>query len=226
MTGQTAARRRLRRYDWSLLGTACAPPPRSRARILGEVWVFRKMAAAVEGLNRITEYSMRRPLLIWTLAVVFSGSFLLTLWFTDLGPKSDHARPGREQLADRKVSDYSELSRVASDLGLALSRRLQGAIDGAARNSERDVTYWGWLADPDGDATPLKIVVFVAGRAVATGQTKGERADLTRLLGLAFGAEKNVAFEVKFGCRAGEVPVMVGLGPSKQYFPLPARPCP
>jgi hypothetical protein len=170
---------------------------------------------------------MRRLLFIGTLAIVFSGSFLLTLWFADIGPsKSRDARPGSEQLADRKVSDYSELSSVASALGLTPSRRMQGALDGAARNSERDVSYWGWLADPDGDATPLKIVVFVAGRAVGTAQTKGERADLTRLMGLAFGAEKNVVFEVKFSCRAGEVPVMVGLGTSKQYFPLPARPCP
>jgi len=170
---------------------------------------------------------MRRLFFIGTLAIVLLGSFLLTLWFTDMGPStSKDARPGSEQLADRKVSDYSELSRVASDLGLTLSRRMQGALDGAERIGERDVRYWGWLADPDGDATPLKIVVFVAGRTVTTAQTTGERADVTRLLGLAFGAEKNVAFEVKFSCRAGEVHVVVGLGTRKQYFPFPARPCP
>jgi hypothetical protein len=147
----------------------------------------------------------------------------LTLWFTDIGPPKSK---GSAHLADRKVSDYSELSRVASDLGLTLSRRMQGALDGAARISERDVRYWGWLADSDGDATAQKIVVFVAGRAVGTAQTNGERADVSRLLGLAFGAEKNVAFEVKFSCRAGEVPVVVGLGTREQYFPLPPRPCP
>src|SRR5262245_15405775 len=97
----------------------------------------------------------RRDALPWTLAIVLLGSFLLTLWFTDMGPStSKHARPGSEHLADRKVSDYSELSSVASDVGLTLSRRMQGALDGAARISERDVRYRGWLADPDGDATP------------------------------------------------------------------------
>ena len=119
------------------------------------------------------------------------------------------------------MSNYSELSSAASALGLTPSRRMQGALDGAARNSERDVSYWGWLADPDGDATPLKIVVFVSGRPVATAQTNGDR-----LLGLAFGAERNVVFEVKFSCRAGELPVVVGVGTSKQYFPFAARPCP
>lgn len=103
---------------------------------------------------------------------------------------------------------------------------MQGALDGATRSSERDVSYRGWLADPDGDATPQKIVVFVAGRLVATAQTNGERPDVTRLLGLAFGAERNVVFEVKFSCRAGELPVVVGVGTSKQYFPFAARPCP
>jgi hypothetical protein len=161
------------------------------------------------------------------LAVALFGSFLLTLWFTDMDPsKPKVARPGSDQLADQKVSDYSELSRVASNLGLTLSRRMQGGVDGSARNSERDVSYWGWLADLDGDATPLKIVVFAGGRAVGIAQTTGERADVTRLLGLAFGAEKNVAFAVKFSCRTGELPVVVGLGTSKQYFPFPARPCP
>jgi hypothetical protein len=170
---------------------------------------------------------MRRLFFIGTLAIVLLGSFLLTLWFTDMGPSTSRdARPGSEHLADRKVSDYSELSSVASDLGLTLSRRMQGTFDGAARISERDVLYWGWLADPDGDATPLKIVVFVGGRAVGIAQTTGERADLTRLLGLAFGAEKNVTFEVKFSCRTGEVPVVVGLGTRKQYLPFLSRPCP
>jgi len=178
----------------------------------------------VESRSRVP---MRRLLFIGTLAIVFSGSFLLTLWFAVIGPsKSRDARPGSEQLADRKVTDYSELSSAASALGLTPSRRMQGALDGAARNSERDVSYRGWLADPDGDATPLKIVVFVSGRPVATAQTNGARPDVTRLLGLAFGAEKNVVFEVKFSCRPGELPVVVGLGTSKQYFPFPARPCP
>jgi hypothetical protein len=170
---------------------------------------------------------MRRLIFVGILAVVLLGSFFLTLWLTDISPlKSKDTRSATEELADRKVSDYSELSRVASDMGLMASQRLQGAFDGATRSSERDVGYWGWLADPNGDATPLNIVVFVAGRAVATAPTKGERADVTRLLGLAFGAEKNVAFEVNFSCRTNEVPVVVGLGTGKQYFAFLARPCP
>jgi hypothetical protein len=170
---------------------------------------------------------MRRLIFVGILAVVLLGSFFLTLWLTDISPlKSKDTRSATEQLADRKVSDYSELSRVAWDIGLTLSRRIRGVFEGATRSNERDVRYWGWLADPDGDATPLNIVVFVAGRAVAAAQTKGERADVTGSLGLAFGAEKNVVFEVTFNCPAGEVPVIVGLGTGKQYFPFPARPCP
>jgi hypothetical protein len=178
-----------------------------------------------KGSNRVADCPMRRLIFVGILAVVLLGSFFLTLWLTDIRPLKD-TRSATEHLADRKVSDYSELSRVASDMGLMASQRLKGAVDGATRSSERDVRYWGWLADPNGDATPLNIVVFVAGRAVATAQTKGERADVTPLLGLAFGAEKNVAFEVNFSCRIREVPVVVGLGTGKQYFAFPARPCP
>jgi hypothetical protein len=167
---------------------------------------------------------MRRLIFVGILAVVLLGSFFLTLWVTDIGPQD--TRSDAERLADRRVSDYSELISVASDIGLTLSRRIRGAFEGATRSSERDVRYWGWLANLDGDATPLNIVVFVAGRAVATAQTKGERADVTRSLGLAFGSERNVVFEVTFSCPASEVPVIVGLGTGKQYFAFPARPCP
>src|SRR4029450_9394470 len=150
---------------------------------------------------------MRRLIFVGILAVVLLGSFFLTLWLTDISPQD--TRSHTEQLADRKVSDYSDLSRVAWDIGLTLSRRIRGVFEGATRSNERDVRYWGWLADPDGDATPLNIarcgggrpsppgaptpltiVVFAAGRAVPTAQTKGERADVTGSLGLAFGAEK------------------------------------
>jgi hypothetical protein len=171
---------------------------------------------------------MRRILYFGTLAAVLVGSFLLTLWYIDTtsSPDSTDTRPDRERLAERRVSDYDELAREAGAVGLRFSRRINGNIDAINRINERDVSITGWLADPEGDATPLDIIVFVAGRVAARTQTKGERPDVTRTLGLGFGAEKNVAFQVIFSCRAGDQPVVVGLGVGKRYFPLPSRRCP
>jgi len=171
---------------------------------------------------------MRRIVYFGTLAAVLVGSFLLTLWYIDTtsSPVSTDTRPDRERLAERRVSDYDELGSAAGSVGLRFSRRLQGNIEAINRINERDVSIAGWFADPEGDATPLDIIVFVGGRVAAKTQTKGERPDVTRTLGLGFGAEKNVAFQVNFSCRAGDQPVVVGLGTGKRYFPLVARRCP
>jgi hypothetical protein len=101
-----------------------------------------------------------------------------------------------------------------------------GHIDALTRINERDVALAGWLADPEGDASPLQLIVFVSGSVAATTQTKGERPDVTKALVLAFGSEKNVAFGVSFPCAAGQQPVVVGVGMKRQYFPLTLPPCP
>jgi hypothetical protein len=154
------------------------------------------------------------------------GSFFLTLWLTKPEKAVLDDRPILEQLADGKVSDYAELRNIASALGLQISRRMGGNVDGISRASERQVTVVGWVADPDGDTTPLNLIVFVAGTKVAIAQTKGERPDVTASLRLGFGTEKNVGIQVSFDCRAGEQPVIVGLGVGKSYLPLAAPRCP
>jgi hypothetical protein len=57
-------------------------------------------------------------------------------------------------------------------------------------------------------------------------QTRGERPDVTKAMGLAFGAERNVGFEVNFGCRTGDHPIVIGLGSDKQYLSLSSAQCP
>lgn len=95
-----------------------------------------------------------------------------------------------------------------------------------SRTNNLDVTMAGWLADLEGDGTPLDVVVFVAGVMVARTATKGERPDVTQAFGLGLGAEKNVYFQVSFRCGPGEPPVVAGLGRARQYLPLVSRPCP
>jgi hypothetical protein len=158
-------------------------------------------------------------------AVVFASSFLLTLWYIDTRPPLD-IHPPIEQLREKQISNYPELYRVADAMGLKRSPQMKGNVDGIKRINEQEVSIGGWLADIEGDATPLNIIVYVGGRVAAIGQTKGARADVTHALGLAFGAEKNIVFQVSFTCRTGDLPVVVGLSPNRHYLPLKSHPCP
>jgi hypothetical protein len=135
-------------------------------------------------------------------------------------------RPGADRLASRKVSNNPELTEAAAAAGLRLSRHLVGFVDRITRIDERDVTMAGWLADPYGDATPLIVMIFVAGEMVGTIRTQGERPDVTKNVGLGFGAENNVSFRVRFGCRTGEQPIVAGLGPKERYVAMISPSCP
>src|SRR5262247_1395319 len=106
------------------------------------------------------------------------------------------------------------------------SSQMKGNVDSIRRTNDHEVMMLGWFVDPDGDATPLTIAVLFSDSIAATAQTKGGRPDVTQLLGLSFGAEKNVRFEVLFTCSKGNQPVVVGLGNNKMYLPMISPPCP
>jgi hypothetical protein len=173
---------------------------------------------------------MRRLIYIGVLLATVIGSFFLTPWQLEEGPDTSadatDARSDGERLASQRIADYSDLRRAARNAGLTLSHDMIANVDGFSRVNERDVAISGWLADPEGDETPIKIMVFVAGSVAATTQTNGERADVTRERGLAFGTEKNVTFGVNFACSAGQQPVAVGLGIKRKCFPLELPRCP
>jgi len=156
--------------------------------------------------------------------------FLLTLWIiephraerndnmvaADIGP-----------LAAQLVATDEDLRRAARDAGLQRSFYMKGHIDTINRVNDRDIAISGGLADPEyGDGTPLRIIVFVGGPASGDTETKGDRPDVTHALGLDFGSEKNVAFQLSFACQPGDRPVVVGLGARRQYLPLSIDPCP
>ena len=171
---------------------------------------------------------MRKKVFLGLSLVVLLGSFLGTLWLTGTAtpPSATDERSAAEQLASRSISNRSDLIEAAVAAGLHSSTRIKGGVDSTTRVNDREVTINGWLADPEGDATPVAVLVFVAGKNVAATRTRGERPDLTKALGLAFGAEENVAFAVSFGCPTGERPIVVGLGSDKQYLPIVSPPCP
>jgi hypothetical protein len=167
-----------------------------------------------------------RPLI---LAAVAIGSFWLTLWMTDprtASSDSDNFRSDAERLASYDISSTSDLIQAAVSLGYSRSPQMAANIEGMNRINDREVAAQGWLADPGGDATPLKLLVFVAGKLAASTETQGERPDVARALALTQGAEKNVSFRANFLCSPGQQPVIIGLGLGKQYFRIKSPPCP
>ncbi len=160
-------------------------------------------------------------------SAVFFGSFLTTLWLTEPQPPlaSDH-RSSAERLAAYRISDSSDLEKSAQSAELTPSRQLVGYVDSIRRIDEQNVMAIGWAADRAGDSTPLEMLVFVAGPLVATAHTEGERPDVTASGLLGFGAEKNVAFVLRFPCRKGDQPVVVVIGRERRYLPMPSGRCP
>jgi hypothetical protein len=168
--------------------------------------------------------SMRKMGLIGMLLVVLVGSFFATLWLADSGVRDE--RSAAEQLANSSIFNRSDLIEAAVAAGLHRSTQMKGVVDAMTRVNDREVRINGWLADPDGDATAAAVLVFVDGKNVATTQTRGERPDVTKALGLAFGTERNVGFEVTFRCRTGQQPMIVGVGSAKEYHSLASARCP
>jgi hypothetical protein len=54
---------------------------------------------------------------------------------------------------------------------------MKGVVDAMTRVNDREARLNGWLADPDGDAAALTILVFVGGKNVERIQSWGERPD-------------------------------------------------
>jgi hypothetical protein len=172
---------------------------------------------------------MRRVTRLMILAAVAICSFGLTLWAT--APQPTPSGPGDlqsdvERLASYGISSQTALIEAAISLGYSRSRQMAGNVDAMNRINDREVAVYGWLADPGGDATPLKLLVFVGGKLAAATETRGERPDVARALALTQGAEKNVAFQANFLCSSGQEPVIVGLGLGKQYLRIKSPTCP
>lgn len=174
-------------------------------------------------------HPMRRGAFLGGLAAVLICSFLFTLWITAPETVPDAAvtdnRPPAVRLASRRVSSVVDLIDAARAVGVTFSPRMKGNINSIRRLSDRDVSIEGWLADLDGDATPITILVFQSG-SVTFAQTKGERQDVTASIGLGLGAEKNVSFQATFNCKVGERPLVIGLGKDRRYTRLTAPKCP
>ena len=153
--------------------------------------------------------------------IVMSSVLLAALMLVNCS--EDHPS---QRLAAQRILNYSDLPKAALNVGLLLSEQMAGNVDVFKRVNEREVNMSGWLADRQGNSTPLNLLVFIDGSMVAATKTKGERDDVTKIVPMKSGAEKNVVFSLNFNCRSGDQPVVVGVGEGNQYFPLPTNVCP
>jgi hypothetical protein len=164
------------------------------------------------------------------LAVILANFFLSLFFMNAIFPPSPASTKSTREVADRlatqRLGTYAELPAIARQLGLKFAREMGGHVDTLNRISERDVTMIGWVADPEGDATPTELLVFVGGALAARTKTSGERADVQQAMNLYFGSEKNVVFQFTFACAAGAQPVMVAVGKEGRYFGLVTPLCP
>jgi len=173
-----------------------------------------------------------RAVFIAILAAAFFGSFFATLWLTEPSqnpakpPAAADSRPIPEQFAGRHVANRADLTAAAQQVGLRPSTTMRGALDSVTRVAGGDAVISGWFADPQGDATPLNVLVFAGGSLAASSKTSGERPDVTQALGLSFGSEKNVKMAVQFHCTAGDMPLVMSVSAGNQYLVLESKPCP
>jgi hypothetical protein len=184
------------------------------------------LCSSALSLAKACSMGMSRPMrklgLIGFSLVALIGNFFLTLWLTniDIPPGS-----AVERLASGQIANLSDLIEVAVSAGLHRSFQMSGWIDSLSRIDNSEVAITGWMAEP-GEAKPISVLIFVAGKKVATTYTHGERSDVTNGLHSKFAVEQNVMLQANFECASHDRPVIVGLGTSEQYFYLPSPPCP
>jgi hypothetical protein len=172
---------------------------------------------------------VQRKAIIGFLVAVVVGNLVLLLSqprTTRARPDPNDKRPAVERLASRAVGSYSELPEAAAAAGLRLGRRFTYSVDNIVRVDAQRVTMDGWLADTDGDGTPLDVLIFVGAAVVGAVATKGEVPGVAKDYRFGLGAEKNIAFQSTFPCRSGEQPVVAGVGPKERYVPMRSPPCP
>ena len=160
--------------------------------------------------------------------LMFLGSLVFTPWFTESASRPDTANEisDAERLASYSISRRTDLIEAVVAIGMHKSTYMRGNIDSLRRVDDQHAIMDGWLADLHGSPNPLSFVVFVGGKKAAVAQTSGERPDVTKAFSLAFGANKNVGFQVRFRCPSGDQPFIVGVSQDREYVQLTSPPCP
>src|SRR6266852_7380543 len=122
----------------------------------------------------------------WLIAAIGGGacvvSFFLTLWLME--PVRDPKTVGPAALAGASISDEATLTLAAKAAGLSLSDDIKGHAATITRTSAWEATLTGWVADINGDGSPLSIFAYVNGRAEPVIMTRDANNDVADILKL------------------------------------------
>ena len=109
---------------------------------------------------------------------------------------------------------------MAGHAAAALSSNSQSLRKGAGPPDPRRYFFARAVWKGAGARASMRESFIRGGKSVAIGKTIGERQDVTAAFGLTNGKLKNIAFKVTFNCTAGLMPMIVGIGPDRQYHAL------
>jgi hypothetical protein len=129
-------------------------------------------------------------------------------------------------LANATVSDATSLMAAVQSAGLRGAQDVKGAIEEIRRLDNDRVTIKGWVADTTAPGSALTVVAFAGGHHVLTTVTKGARADIAKMLGLADANPANISFQGAFACRAGEKIIVIAVTSGAAYSQFRSLTCP
>jgi hypothetical protein len=184
---------------------------------------LKKKQRSRKGTQR--SYGRIRRYITWAIGgCVAALSFVAVLWLT--GPVA--APPAREMaiLTNATVSNGTSLMAAVQTAGLRGTLDVKGEIEEIKRLDSDGVTIKGWATDTTASGSALTIVAFAGGRHVLTTATKGTRAALAKMLGVADASQTDMSFQGEFACRAGEKVIVIAVTAGAGYSQFRSLDCP
>jgi hypothetical protein len=129
-------------------------------------------------------------------------------------------------LTNATVSNGASLMAAVQNAGLRGTLDVKGEIEEIRRLDSDRVTIKGWATDKTASGAALTIVAFAGGRHVLTTATKGTRAGLAKMLGLAEASQTEMSFQGEFACRAGEKVIVIAVTAGAGYSQFRSLDCP
>ena len=148
--------------------------------------------------------------------------FVGTLWLTRPAPPA----PAISILTNAAVSDAASLMVAVQTARLHGTPDVKGSIEEITRLDKGGVSIKGWVTDTTASGSALTVIAFAGGNHVLTTVTKGARADVAKMLGMADASGANMSFQGGFACRPGEKIIVIAVTSSAAYSQFRSLACP
>jgi len=148
--------------------------------------------------------------------------FVGTLWLTRPAPPA----PAISILTNAAVSDAASLMAAVQTARLHGTPDVKGSIEEITRLDKGGVSIKGWVTDTTASGSALTVIAFAGGNHVLTTVTKGARADVAKMLGMADASAANMSFQGAFACRPGEKIIVIAVTSSAAYSQFRSLACP